>query len=257
SVIRDQVRRLQMAAVYVIAGGNDRLPEALAERLRHRIRYRTALRRVEHSATGVRLAVEQRGLTQSIEGDAVILTLPFTALREVEIAPALPEERTRIIHQLPYTQICKTFLQTRDRFWRNEHRAEAIWTDSRYERFFDISKSFPGPRGLLVGWVNGTGAKALESTSEEQIAQLTIDRLRQLFPDRASGFEAARTVHWAKTYARGAYAHYAPGQLRQFAPQIAQPVGPIHFAGEHTELDAPGMEGALVSGVRAAREVLA
>ncbi|MEM7356091.1 MAG: FAD-dependent oxidoreductase, partial [Acidobacteriota bacterium] len=47
SVIRDQVRRLQMAAVYVIAGGNDRLPEALAERLRHRIRYRTALRRVE------------------------------------------------------------------------------------------------------------------------------------------------------------------------------------------------------------------
>ena len=38
--------------------------------------------------------------------------------------------------------------------------------------------------------------------------------------------------------------------------EIPRPIGPVHFAGEHTELVAPGLEGAVVSGMRAAAEVL-
>ncbi|MEM7583714.1 MAG: NAD(P)/FAD-dependent oxidoreductase [Acidobacteriota bacterium] len=255
SVIRDTARRLNETATYVIAGGNDRLPQAMAERLRQQVRYRTSVRRIEQHAGGVRLAVEQHSRSSELEGDAVIVTLPFTALRDVEM-PGLPEARANIIRELPYTQISKTFIQTRSRFWRDEMGASAIWTDSPFERTFDISKSFEGPRGLLVGWVNGTGVEALENASEAEISARTIDHLRRSFPEHADTFEGAHTVHWGRTYARGAYAHFAPGQLRAMAPLIAQPIGRIHFAGEHTELVAPGMEGALVSGLRAAQELL-
>ena len=54
----------------------------------------------------------------------------------------------------------------------------------------------------------------------------------------------------------GAYAHYAPGQMAEFAAEIPAPIKDIHFAGEHTELVAPGMEAALTSGKRPAAEVL-
>ena len=40
------------------------------------------------------------------------------------------------------------------------------------------------------------------------------------------------------------------------AAHIAKPIGRLHFAGEHTELVAPGMEGALTSGKRAALEII-
>ncbi len=80
--------------------------------------------------------------------------------------------------------------------------------------------------------------------------------VRDLFPGDREEIEAAQTVRWSESYAQGAYAHFAPGQLRAFAGALGQPVGRMHFAGEHTELEAPGMEGALRSGRRAAVEVI-
>ncbi len=38
---------------------------------------------------------------------------------------------------------------------------------------------------------------------------------------------------------------------------VAQPAGHVHFAGEHTAILHSGLEGAMESGERAAREVLA
>ena len=58
-------------------------------------------------------------------------------------------------------------------------------------------------------------------------------------------------------WARGAYTWFRPGEMRTLLPLLGRPEGRIHFAGEHTS-DHPGwMQGALASGVRAAREVMA
>jgi len=60
----------------------------------------------------------------------------------------------------------------------------------------------------------------------------------------------------AEPTTRGAYSHFAPGELTRLGPEVAKPVGRIHFAGEHTDPWQATMNGALASGVRAAREVL-
>lgn len=43
--------------------------------------------------------------------------------------------------------------------------------------------------------------------------------------------------------------------MTRWLPELARPDGRIHFAGEHTSVLAVTMEGALESGVRAARQI--
>jgi monoamine oxidase len=43
--------------------------------------------------------------------------------------------------------------------------------------------------------------------------------------------------------------------MRTLLPAIARPEGRVHFAGEHTSPWAQWMQGALESGLRAAREI--
>ena len=53
----------------------------------------------------------------------------------------------------------------------------------------------------------------------------------------------------------GAFAEIAPGRCASTAEWTARPHGRIHFAGEHTGFDHPGVEAALASGVRAVVEI--
>ena len=56
----------------------------------------------------------------------------------------------------------------------------------------------------------------------------------------------------------GSYAAFGPGHYARYAGFMGQPEGNIHFAGEHTVLSTMGyLDGAVGSGERAAREVLA
>ncbi|HRK74869.1 MAG TPA: FAD-dependent oxidoreductase, partial [Rhodothermales bacterium] len=65
------------------------------------------------------------------------------------------------------------------------------------------------------------------------------------------------TQRWARNpFSLGAYSHFAPGQITRFARHIAQPIGALHLAGEHTAIESPGMEGALESAERVVRELM-
>jgi hypothetical protein len=56
----------------------------------------------------------------------------------------------------------------------------------------------------------------------------------------------------------GSYSYHKVGQYQRFAGPEREPVGTCRFAGDHTSIDAQGYrEGAVESGARAAREVLA
>jgi len=256
SVLRDLARGIERQTGVEIAGGNDLLPKAFASRLSASIDYGSALRSIDRMGSRVRLTVERRGQSDQLEADHLVLALPFTTLREIPVTPAWPEERGQIIRELPYTQVAKTMIQTRSRVWEEEGNFTAISTDGPCERLFDLSQPNKSPRGFLQAWINGRGLSAFDELSADEHSAGVIEYLYRVFPKTRGQIESAMTVNWHNEYSRGAYAHYAPGQLGRFAPQISEPIGSVYFAGEHTELVAPGMEGALVSGVRAARQIL-
>ena len=256
SALRDTTRLLGASGPSIhVAGGNSRLPEAMAAKLGDAITYRRELTAITATDDGVRLHMRSPAGGENFDAAHVIVTLPFTALRKIDFEPALPAERQRMINELPYTQIAKTFVQTRRRFWEDDVDFSMLYSDTAYERVFNVSSQMQ-ERGLLLNWVNGVGLEAFDGLDSQAHAARVVDWMMSVWPDAADQFERAVTVDWGDTYAGGAYAHYAPGQLQAFATEIPKPIGRIHFAGEHTELVAPGLEGAVVSGMRAASEVL-
>ena len=57
------------------------------------------------------------------------------------------------------------------------------------------------------------------------------------------------------TRTRSAFALFEPGQEAILHADIVRPEGRVHFAGEHCSLWHAWIQGALESGVRAAREI--
>ncbi|MDQ6819750.1 MAG: FAD-dependent oxidoreductase [Actinomycetota bacterium] len=68
--------------------------------------------------------------------------------------------------------------------------------------------------------------------------------------------ESVLTWRWDDDpWVRGAYSARSPGSALG-SDELSAPVGPLHFAGEHTAGDLHGLvEGALLSGRRAASEI--
>ncbi len=258
SALRDTVRALFNAGGQALnlKHGNESLTTAFAARLGDSIAFETTLRSVKNTNTGITLHFETPTGAEVWEAQKVILAVPFTALRKVRFEPALPASRQEMIESLPYTQVAQTYLQTASRFWSDEDNVLAVYSDGPIERLFNASSRMTSDRGLLVNWLNGTGAVVVRDMDAEEQAEFAVLELERIWPGSRKLIEKTYTNDWGKTYAEGAYAHYAPGQMARFASEIPKPIDRLHFAGEHTELVAPGMEGALTSGRRAASEVI-
>src|SRR5439155_13363965 len=102
---------------YKIAGGNDLLPKAFAAKLRDKIWYGSAVVRIEQDTNKVRAIAVQSGTHQIFEADHLICTVPFPALRRVDVQPPFLELRRRDIAELQYDPITRVMLQCRSRFW--------------------------------------------------------------------------------------------------------------------------------------------
>jgi monoamine oxidase len=69
---------------------------------------------------------------------------------------------------------------------------------------------------------------------------------------------AARAARVDDPFTRGSYAAFGPGQITRYWRFVGLAEGRVHFAGEHTSMWAQAfLDGAVSSGRRAAREVLA
>jgi monoamine oxidase len=73
---------------------------------------------VRPSGDGYRLAFESGTATRDVDADLVLLTLPFTLLRQVDLtALDLPAFKTRAIHELGSGTNAKVFVGTDSRPW--------------------------------------------------------------------------------------------------------------------------------------------
>jgi monoamine oxidase len=257
--LRDVVRRLQAGQVSAVAlsNGNSSLPEAFASRVSDIIQYRSSLQGIDNQADAVSLRIATASGDENWQCDHVILALPFSALRHVDMSGNISAERHAMIDELPYTQISRTYLQTASRFWEQGSSLAAVYTDGPLERFFDLSDRMPANSGLLQNWLNGVGMQSFSGFSDEQRVASIVEHMQSLWPGSAADIQQSLTIDWGQTYCKGAYAHFAPGQVHKFVPTLSDSFGRLHFAGEHTEFEASGLEGALISGRRAASQVLA
>ncbi|MGZ8376669.1 MAG: flavin monoamine oxidase family protein [Gemmatirosa sp.] len=248
-----------------VRGGNDRIVHALATRLGEST-FDLGARLVAlgaRPAGGWRATFEHGGgRTVTTDATHVVLALPFTLLRDVKLDAPLSPAKRRAIAELGYGTNAKLMVGFGERAWRTRHRSNgSVLTDLPFQLTWETSRLQPGPSGILTNFTGGAHGVALGSgTPAEQAAALVRD-LDGVLP----GVAAARTgmrearFHWpSHPWTRGSYACYLPGQWSALRGAEGERAGTLHFAGEHTSLEAQGfMEGGCESGERAAREVLA
>lgn len=82
--------------------------------------------------------------------------------------------------------------------------------------------------------------------------------MKTVRPASKGQFDVLAVQDWTKTnpLSGGAYMHWAPGQIGQWASSIATPSSRLAFAGEHLSRLHMGMEGAMESGENAASYLL-
>lgn len=187
----------------------------------------------------------------------VVATLPFSVLRQVEITPPLQGTQAEAVQTLPYTAVTQVHLRVRQPFWEQDGYPLTMWTDSVLSSLIP-HRDDQGLVQSLVCWANGSNAQQLDAMSDPAVAQFVQSELEKLRPGMAGKVELSQIDSWGRDpYARGAYSHFAPSQIRRFREQMVKPWKRIHFAGEHTAVASPGMESALESAERVAGEILA
>jgi monoamine oxidase len=244
-------------SIFRIDGGNDRLPRALAQRLKGEVVLHAVVRRVRQHTRGVRVTIEERGRRSEVAADYCVLTLPATMLRGVAFDPPLPVEQQRAIATLKYGPATRMLLQFARPFWRRALRPRAFGTDLPVGAVWDATEHQHGRAGILSLLAGGRASEELRDVVRRQGTAGVIDRLRWLGPSAA--LLNAAFVSWENDeWCRGGYAFFDPGFDPALRAWLARPYGRLLFAGEHTSFEWQGyMNGAVASGKRAAAEVRA
>jgi monoamine oxidase len=238
-----------------IKGGMDLLPKAFARELANEIHYGCEVVRIEQDAREVRLRYKRRGAFETASGDRLVVTLPFTVLRHLEVAPAFSLAKTAAIREMVYAPITRVLLQVRRGSWLEEGMSGYARTDLPCE-IWQPSFNRPGPRALLVVYVKSDEAEHLVSMSDAARVDEIARHVAQVFPGIERFIENGVSKSWdADPWARGAYATFATGQVTRFLPHLATAEGRVHFAGDHTSPWFGWMQGSFHSGNRVAREI--
>ena len=235
----------------------DRLPGAMAASLAGIIRYNAPVVRVERQSTGFRVDYREANAVRSVTAARVVLAVPASTMRQIEMKPRLSRVKEQAIEQLSYYDGVRFLLQVKRPFWKAAGLSGAARTDRATETWDAASEQTTSSRGILGATAAGRVVGPASGTPTEASLKAGVDLVADAFPGIRSEFEKGVVYRWsAEPWTRGAFAVYRPGQMTTLMPVLASPEGGLHFAGEHTSIWTGWMEGALQSGERAAREVL-
>ena len=255
-----QKRRNAGTVLTKIIGGNDRIPKALfkySQKTGVKFIFNANIKRIDHRENFVRVSFEdENGKTKAVEAEKLVCTIPFSVLRRIVFAPSLPEAKTRAIENLNYTRITKVFLQANRKNWDERDLGSSVWTDSPAERIFSAAGTQKDKLGIFTVWTEGAGAIRPESLTDKKRIEWAKRNFVKILPFMRDEIKNSATKSWTNDkFSLGAYSHFTIGQLAKIQPHIKTQTGAIHFAGEHTAENFPGMEGALESAERVIREI--
>jgi len=202
------------------------------------------------------VTVEADGLT--VAAKAAVVALPPALAGRLEYDPVLPARRDGLTQRMVQGTVVKCHAIYDEPFWRAEGLSgQATSADGPVSVTFDNSPPSGRP-GVLLAFLEGNAARRATDLHPDQRREMVLDGLMRLFGPRAGRPERFVDKAWAADeYSRGCYGGYLPtGAWLTYGEALRAPVGPIHWAGAETAVRWAGyMDGAVTSGVRAAREV--
>jgi monoamine oxidase len=202
--------------------------------------------------------------------DHVVLALPFTKLRDVELTGIeLPPRQLRAIREEPMGANAKIGLQFSRRVWNTDHWTGNLYTDGVVQGGWETTVGQPGTPGILIALPGGEvgavlgpryGLTSYHGPAPDRMVRDFLGCFERNFPGASRAYNGKAYYAWSAgdPHTGGAYSYLKTGQYTGFNGIQGRRHGNLHFAGEHTSGNFQGyMEGALRSGYRCAAEITA
>jgi monoamine oxidase len=256
---------------YHIIGGNEQIVNGLRDRLEGQIQLGMRLLRARKNARGeIELDFENGSRTVSTTYDAVVFAIPFSTLREVELDTSLglPAWKLFAINELRYGTNAKMMIGFDDRPWLSQGSSGESYSDlPNHQTTWETNPTKASAlQAVLTDYSGGKRGASLNPQQVQTEAMLFLSDLDRVYPgalaaaSRPAGDLRVHLEHWpSNPFVKGSYTCNHPGYFTTIADNEAKPVDNVYFAGEHTSsfYEFQGfMEGAALSGIRAAREIL-
>lgn len=226
----------------------------LAKRIQFGAKVRSVKRNLENKVEVTARNV-MTGTDQIYTADAVIITVPLTILRQMDID--LAEDCRKAIGNIHYQPSTKVVLQCKTRFWEKEvGQGGFSKTDLPIGQLHYPSPNdprIPNGRGLLVCYTWEQDALIFGSQSETEAVESAVREITKIHPEMKNEFEVGMVQAWFNdNSAQGAYASLLPNQYNSGMKTLMTPDHPIYLAGEAISYTNGWIQGAIESGLNAA-----
>ncbi|MEA5458193.1 NAD(P)/FAD-dependent oxidoreductase [Arcicella sp. LKC2W] len=238
---------------YKVIGGNQKVVDALAKTLEENIETGYQLEALTEKGMEYEL-VFQNG--KQIFADFVIMTIPFSVLREVKMNVDMSPKKEKCIKELSYGTNSKMFLGMKNRLWREQGFSGYVLSNLIHNGWdsSQMQNQNTGAGGYSI-FTGGKMGKELNNNSVDGF----VNHLNTIYPNFKEQFNGKKGVfNWGNApLAKGSYACMTVGQQTALGGVEGEPINSILFAGEHCSKTSQGyMNGGAETGRMAAEELI-
>lgn len=239
-----------------LSGGAQSICNKIAEELITILRLNSPVVAVDDSHNAVTVHTPDASFTAS----KLIIAIPPAVCNQIKFTKALPPAKQQLFAGQVMGTVVKCYAIYPTAFWRNKNlNALCASPDEWVSVTFDNSPQ-QGGYGVLMGFVLANKAKEFMKLPEEVREKEVINCFRRFLGEEALRYQSYIDKCFTdEVWTKGCYAGVMPPNAwTSYGAEIRKPVNNIHWAGTETSAMYNGyMEGAVLSGLRAATEVLA
>ncbi len=187
--------------------------------------------------------------------DCVLCTIPLTVLNQIAFSPDLsPAKKQAAAGGYNYRAATRCFVKFPNRFWEKDNLNG--WGFFEDEELWHTTWDRTEKSGVLQAYLKGE--KALKMDVFEGKAQQTelLQHWEKILPEVTNYSVQSHFYSWTKdVWSKGGWAYPTDEQEKKLFSQLGKSEGQIYFAGEHTSKIRGWLQGALESGLNAAKEI--
>lgn len=218
------------------------------------VKLNTEVKKIDWSQKEIKIKTTAGDYT----ADQILITLPLAVLQKNQdlFVPILPATKLLALQDLHMGLLNKIYLKFPKSFWPSDYTHFAALQNSTLPVFLNLQPFFKD--NILIAFVGGEKAKTLELLNDQEITEIIMHELQNMFGNNIPEPEVVRITRWSQDpFAHGSYCYMSVGADPAAYKQLAEPVdNKLFFAGEATHERFPATtHGAFLSGIREAARI--